>query len=137
MAIRLKSASYLAEQIKDLGYRDEIGYQTILYFNETEIRKLLIFLIEKLPKDTGNFAQIEEIGYVPKLLIDIKKKLKPSVWIPPSLCNRGVHSGENNFQLRSYGNSCPLKIKKLTIPSSEHHTSEGEGFYINLWTIHI
>ncbi|XP_045480720.1 coiled-coil domain-containing protein 22 homolog [Harmonia axyridis] len=133
MAIRLKTASYLAEQIKELGYRDEIGYQTILYFNETEIRRLFIFLIEKLPKETGNSTQIEEVGYIPKLLIDIKKKLKPSsIWIPPSLCNRGICSNENSLEIRSYGNSYPLEIKKITLPSSEH-TSEGfRDYHVNI-----
>lgn len=38
--------------LKDLGYRGEIGYQTFLYSNETDIRKVLMFLVEKLPKES-------------------------------------------------------------------------------------
>lgn len=36
---------------QDLGYKGEIGYQTFLYSNETEIRSLLMFLVEKLPRE--------------------------------------------------------------------------------------
>lgn len=39
MALRLKTASFLAQEIKNLGYTNEIGYQSILYFNEIELRK--------------------------------------------------------------------------------------------------
>lgn len=38
---------------KDLGFKGEIGYQTFLYANEHELRKIMMFLIEKLPKETG------------------------------------------------------------------------------------
>ena len=33
-----------------MGYKDDIGYQTFLYFNETEMRRLLMFLVEKTNK---------------------------------------------------------------------------------------
>lgn len=45
---------YLMCQIigfQDIGYKGEIGYQTFLYSNETEIRSLLMFLVEKLPRE--------------------------------------------------------------------------------------
>ncbi|KAK9876652.1 hypothetical protein WA026_014028 [Henosepilachna vigintioctopunctata] len=136
MAIRLKTASYLAEQVKDIGFKDEIGYQTILYFNEIEIRRLLIFLIEKLPKDLDNFPQVREVGYVPEILSVLKQKLKtfPALWIPPQLLNRGVHIHENNFYIHSYGNSIDLNIKKLKIPSqTDANNSNNSKFY----NIHI
>lgn len=37
--------------LKGLGYKNEVGYETFLYGSEVEIRRLLIFLIEKLPKE--------------------------------------------------------------------------------------
>uniref|UniRef100_A0A3Q2QVP4 Coiled-coil domain-containing protein 22 n=1 Tax=Fundulus heteroclitus TaxID=8078 RepID=A0A3Q2QVP4_FUNHE len=37
----------------DIGYKGEIGYQTFLYSNEPEIRSLLMFLVEKLPRETS------------------------------------------------------------------------------------
>lgn len=36
---------------QELGYKGEIGYQTFLYSSETEIRSLLMFLVEKLPRE--------------------------------------------------------------------------------------
>lgn len=35
---------------QDLGIREEVGYQTLLYPNVYEIRQIMISLIEKLPK---------------------------------------------------------------------------------------
>jgi len=44
---------------QELGYRGEIGYQTFLYSNESEIRKVLMFLVDKLPKETSE--SVEEV----------------------------------------------------------------------------
>jgi len=41
---------------QSLGYQGEIGYQTFLYSSMKEWRKLLMFLLEKLPKDTAQAA---------------------------------------------------------------------------------
>ena len=37
--------------MKDAGYPGEIGYQTFLYSSVKEWRRLLMFLLEKLPKE--------------------------------------------------------------------------------------
>ena len=44
--------SKLAELCLDLGYSDssDLGYQTFLYSNDKELRKIFLFLLEKLPK---------------------------------------------------------------------------------------
>jgi len=34
-----------------VGYKGEVGYQTFLYSNEADIRKILMFLVDKLPRD--------------------------------------------------------------------------------------
>ena len=44
-----------------MGYRGEIGYQTFLYSNEADIRKVFIFLVEKLPKETSDTTE-EPLG---------------------------------------------------------------------------
>lgn len=38
--------------LQELGYRGEIGYQTFLYSAESDLRRVLMFLIEKLPKES-------------------------------------------------------------------------------------
>jgi len=39
---------------QNLGYTGEVGYHTFLYSNESELRKVLMFLIERLPKESEN-----------------------------------------------------------------------------------
>lgn len=34
-----------------MGYTGEVGYQTFLYSNEADLRRVFMFLIERLPKD--------------------------------------------------------------------------------------
>ncbi|XP_054732142.1 coiled-coil domain-containing protein 22 homolog [Anastrepha obliqua] len=51
MAQRFSIATTLSSFISNLNYRGDIGYQTFLYPNEVDVRKLLMFLIEKLPRD--------------------------------------------------------------------------------------
>ena len=46
---------------QEVGYRGEIGYQTFLYSNEAEIRKLFMFLVENLPKESSESAS-EPLG---------------------------------------------------------------------------
>ena len=52
-----------------MGYRGgDLGYQTFLYSNEAEIRKIFMFLVEKLPKESSQAAD-EPMG-----------KLSDSLW---------------------------------------------------------
>jgi hypothetical protein len=44
-----------------LGYSGDIGYQTFLYSGETDIRRVFVFLIEKLPKESEK-SIVEPIG---------------------------------------------------------------------------
>jgi len=37
---------------QNLGYSGDIGYQTFLYSSETDVRRIFVFLIEKLPKES-------------------------------------------------------------------------------------
>ena len=42
--------------MQGLGYQGEIGYQTFLYSSVKEWRKLLMFLLEKLPREAVQAA---------------------------------------------------------------------------------
>ena len=46
-----------------LGYNGDVGYQTFLYANISEVRKVFMFLIEKLPKESAK-SVIESVGKV-------------------------------------------------------------------------
>ena len=39
--------------LQELGYKGEVGYQTFLYSNEGDIRKILMYLVDKLPRSSS------------------------------------------------------------------------------------
>ena len=51
MSARFNFGAKLAEECKRLGCPGDLGYQTFLYASENEVRNILIFLIEKLPRN--------------------------------------------------------------------------------------
>lgn len=58
MAQRFSAASQIVDCCKSLGFQGDLGYQTILYSNVIELRRIFMWLIEHLPKsedktDTG------------------------------------------------------------------------------------
>uniref|UniRef100_A0A182M286 Coiled-coil domain-containing protein 22 homolog n=1 Tax=Anopheles culicifacies TaxID=139723 RepID=A0A182M286_9DIPT len=59
MAQRFTVTARLAEACSAVGYRRDIGYQTFLYPNVAEVRRVFMFLIEQLPKDTTDAADPE------------------------------------------------------------------------------
>ncbi|XP_050067177.1 coiled-coil domain-containing protein 22 homolog [Anopheles maculipalpis] len=59
MAQRFTVTARLAEACSAVGYRRDIGYQTFLYSNVAEVRRVFMFLIEQLPKDTTDSADPE------------------------------------------------------------------------------
>ena len=52
MSGKYRLGSTLASACVNMGYKGEIGYQTFLYSNETDLRKIFLFLFENLPKET-------------------------------------------------------------------------------------
>lgn len=57
MAQRYVVTQKLADAIKSIGFRGDVGYQTILYSNTIEVRRVLMYLVENLPKETDKSAQ--------------------------------------------------------------------------------
>lgn len=120
MSAKIKFASNLAQQIRDQGFRGDMGYQTILYCNEVEVRRVLMFLIERLPKESSPVASIEPIGYVPRVVKQIEDSLKESIsrmWLPSEVLNFGTRDICNGIIVNSFGNSCPLDGVRLVSPS--------------------
>lgn len=72
-----------------LGYPGEIGYQTFLYSSVKEWRKLLMFLIEKLPRDSTQ-ASDEPTGAGIMLSRTIAAELALCLASPwtPSFCKK-------------------------------------------------
>ena len=57
-AARFRITSALCHEIKDKGYQHELGYEAFLYPSEVEMRRLLRFLVDKLPKHEA--AEVDE-----------------------------------------------------------------------------
>lgn len=78
MAQRFAAASQLVDVCKSLGFNGDLGYQTILYSNPVELRRILMWLIERLPKSedrTDSFHQTTKVSQVKALENEIARKL--------------------------------------------------------------
>ncbi|XP_052078131.1 coiled-coil domain-containing protein 22 homolog [Mytilus californianus] len=92
MSARFRTGTSLASIIQELGYKGEIGYQTFLYSNETEIRKVFMFLIDKLPKDKVETEE-EPLGASALLQRTISASVArylDSPWVPPYLKSKNI-----------------------------------------------
>ncbi|XP_029911720.1 coiled-coil domain-containing protein 22 [Myripristis murdjan] len=86
MSARFRVGMSLAQACQDLGYKGEIGYQTFLYSNEPEIRSLLMFLVEKLPRESAE-ASDQPAGKSVVLQRAISAAIKAQLalpWLPPN-----------------------------------------------------
>jgi hypothetical protein len=107
MSARYRMCSTLANACQGLGYQGEIGYQTFLYSSVKEWRKLLMFLLEKLPREAVQAAD-EPTGASVVLNRRIATELSAalsSVWTP-SFCKRHGVAWRNNQWRREGGAGC-------------------------------
>ncbi|KAL4703401.1 hypothetical protein ACJJTC_011190 [Scirpophaga incertulas] len=83
---RIEVASQIASLCKDMGYKNDVGYQTFLYYNEAELRQIFMFLIEHLPSETKHDStKTSTDSNKPILFQDIATKISEelnSIWIP-------------------------------------------------------
>lgn len=66
MAQRFAAASQLVDSCKSLGFNGDLGYQTILYSNPIELRRILMWLIEHIPKTEDKVDAFHQSGDVSK-----------------------------------------------------------------------
>ncbi|XP_061469968.1 coiled-coil domain-containing protein 22 [Rhineura floridana] len=86
MSARFRIGMSLAQACQDLRYQGEVGYQTFLYSNEPEIRRLLLFLVDKLPRDASEDAD-QPVGKSTVLHKAIAAAIKEQLaipWVPPA-----------------------------------------------------
>lgn len=55
-AKRFAAATQLVDWCKSLGFKGDLGYQTILYCNQIELRRILMWLIERIPKSDNKLS---------------------------------------------------------------------------------
>ncbi|CAF0970764.1 unnamed protein product [Brachionus calyciflorus] len=106
-AVKFRICTRFANICQSLGYKNELGYQTFLYSNEIESRKLLMFLVEKLNKETISSNDENLSGTATKtnknlnaLIAEKTKKLLNKFWIPPYLKSNGLRLDENKSYIK-------------------------------------
>lgn len=76
MAQRYGATLALAEQCIALGFRGDLGYQTFLHSNNVvELRRVLMFLIDRLPKDEADAGGVKELTEREKLDSQMRQNL--------------------------------------------------------------
>jgi hypothetical protein len=78
MAQRFSAASQLVDRCKSLGFNGDLGYQTILYSNINELRRVFMWLIESLPKSedkTDSFQPTRSLTKAKSIENEIARKL--------------------------------------------------------------
>ncbi|OXU25260.1 hypothetical protein TSAR_003804 [Trichomalopsis sarcophagae] len=109
MAARFRMGATLAQCCSELGYRGDIGYQTFLYSAESDLRRVLMFLIEKLPKESDKSiaepdtksAQLEKL---------ISSALQSQIAVPwlPYYC----HKKRSKFNIKT---KIPFQVVPLNV----------------------
>ncbi|CAN8178144.1 unnamed protein product, partial [Coccothraustes coccothraustes] len=85
ISARFRLASELAAACQELGFGGDVGYQTFLYSSEHDTRRLLLFLVEKLPRDEGERGA-EPPGKSGALLRAVGARIREHLgtpWVPP------------------------------------------------------
>ncbi|XP_046394778.1 coiled-coil domain-containing protein 22 homolog [Ischnura elegans] len=127
MSARFRIAAEIAQVCSDLGYPGDVGYQTFLYSSVADVRKVLIFLIEKLPKESEKVVEVPsgKAALFQQALSDLLKKQLSTPWIP-NYCNTkgvrwlkdGTWSREGYAHAYSF-RSCPLSVPYVMTKKSE------------------
>lgn len=82
----LTNTPCICHLLQSVGFRGDIGYQSFLYSNVTEVRRVFMFLIERLPKEADK-EHLDEIHTDRKSLLDhnIRQSIKiqlNAAWTP-------------------------------------------------------
>ncbi|GLV35520.1 uncharacterized protein CBL_01332 [Carabus blaptoides fortunei] len=132
MSQRLKLATNIADHIKEIGFRGDIGYQMILYCNEVEIRRLLMFLIERLPREPDKASQSDDSSQTTSLVKAIRLQLSQSLktlWVPSGILRNGIRHTHGTTIRTSFGHCNPLRCKDIHIPNTLQENSDGLKHY--------
>ncbi|XP_065080310.1 coiled-coil domain-containing protein 22 homolog [Ochlerotatus camptorhynchus] len=100
MAQRFTVTASLAEACRTIGYRRDIGYQTFLYSNVAEVRRVLMFLVEKLPKDSadkaaGSGQPLDSATELENRILSTLQSQLHAPWMP-EFCRMGLLEGNRD-----------------------------------------
>ncbi|XP_075902060.1 coiled-coil domain-containing protein 22 [Nelusetta ayraudi] len=129
MSARFRVGMSLAQACQDVGYKGEIGYQTFLYSNESEIRYLLMFLVEKLPREHAESSD-QPAGKLLVLQKTIAAAIRAQLSVPwlPTNCRLPLDGetqspgGEHSFHVQPLSlPHCPKGLGEKQLKEMKHY----------------
>ncbi|XP_054664636.1 coiled-coil domain-containing protein 22 [Grus americana] len=111
ISARFRLASDLAAACQELGFGGDVGYQTFLYSSEHDTRRLLLFLVEKLPRDESERGA-EPPGKSGALLRAIGARIQEQLgtpWVPPACRTARLQRLQGTGRLHPFV-TCPLVL---------------------------
>lgn len=87
-----------------------------------EVRRVLMFLLERLPKEQSPTASTEPLGYVPRTVKQIEDQLRLAlnqIWLPSEALYNGTRITKKGVVVNSLGSSCPVETVKLIVANEE------------------
>lgn len=113
-----------------MGFRGDIGYQSFLYSNVTEVRRVFMFLIERLPKEADK-DHLDEIHGDRKSLLDhnIRQNIKiqlNAAWTPQYCKKFGARKFGNLIAIQASNNG--FLPQRLNVP---HATTTNKSNELN------
>lgn len=111
ISARFRLASDLAAACQELGFGGDVGYQTFLYSSEHDTRRLLLFLVEKLPRDDSG-GGAEPPGKSGALLRAIGARIREQLgtpWVPPPCRPPRLQRLQGSAHLRPF-TTCPIAL---------------------------
>ncbi|PNF40363.1 Coiled-coil domain-containing protein 22-like protein [Cryptotermes secundus] len=121
MSARFRVGASIAQACKNLGYSGDIGYQTFLYSSEIDIRRVFVFLIEKLPKESGKsiVEPTGRIGVLEKAVSETVKKQLASPWLPRYCRRRGIRwYDDGTWSREGCGHNQPFISCNIDVPKT-------------------
>lgn len=112
--------------LQSVGFRGDIGYQSFLYSNVTEVRRVFMFLIERLPKEADK-EHLDEVHADRKTLLDhhIRQNIQiqlNAAWTPQYCKKFGARKFGNLIAIQA-SNNCFLP-QRLNVPHATAPTNQ-------------
>lgn len=138
--VKFRICTKFSNSCQQLGYKNEIGYQTFLYLNEQDMRNLLIFLVEKLTKEISSSGDqtsepmIEKTKSLNNLIAQCVKSSLNKFWLPPYCKLNSLRIQEDNTfskegcKFVDYYNSVKLSIPYDLVDSKSQHYEETQSY---------
>lgn len=139
MSARFRLGASIAQACADLGYPGEIGYQTFLYSSEADVRRVFMFLIEKLPKETektivgpaGGAALLEQ-----KVAEELRRQLS-APWLPSYCKLHGMRWRSDGSWSQEGCSSCHPFISVGSLEFPDLNISKASQNYFSLHSLPI